>query len=155
MFYHAGEGGVYASVSADGRRWARPVRLLRSAVLPSWRTADHPVDTKGGAVRFEQSGGGSATSGAAVGGTARRGGARVVVTVAHQVAVPTQPERDDGPPLRSQDLCRGRGEGALPYLCAYEYAWSARRLDDAAVEVRLGEFAPWRVRCPRRAPVAG
>ena len=45
------------------------------------------------------------------------------MTIAHNVAVPTEPERDDGPPIRSQDICRGKGDAALPVLCEYTYAW--------------------------------
>jgi len=121
-------GGVYASVSVDGESWETPARLLTSRVLPNWRTSDHPVDTK---------------DNVGVGETA------VKVTIAHNVAVPTEPERDDGPPIRSQDICRGKGDAALPVLCEYSYAWKWKMVEPKVVQVQLGSFAPWRLTCAR------
>ena len=135
MLQPGDRGGVYARVSVDGEAWEKPARLLASHVLPNWRTADHPVDTK---------------DIVGVGETA------VKVTIAHNVAVPTEPERDDGPPIRSQDICRGKGDAALPVLCEYTYAWKWKMAggggaEPKVVQVQLGSFAPWRLTCVRAA----
>ena len=37
-------GGVYASWSLDGKRWTRPLLLIRSEVAIGWRTAEQPVE---------------------------------------------------------------------------------------------------------------
>ena len=41
------QGGLYTSSSEDGVTWRTPQRLLASAVLPEYRTADYPIDGDG------------------------------------------------------------------------------------------------------------
>ena len=131
-----GKGGVYASVSHDGVQWAEPLRLMPSAVLPAWRTTDHPVDGDGGG-----------TTNRGTGGRDRED--QVSVTIEHDVAIPTDAESDERPFVRAQDYCKA---SALPAFCAHSFVWSAERLNATHVQVRLGELRPW-VIAARRVPV--
>mgnify|MGYP007078096115 CR=1 FL=1 len=139
------QGGVYASVSANGIRWSRPARIMRSQLHAEWRTADHPVDAASAQPISTPSTGQPPD--------------RISIAIQHNVVVPTKINSTAWPgdapySWRPQDYCPSlpratdaqgapRAASTWPFFCEYDFAWTTARLNSSYIRVQLGGFEPW------------